>query len=63
MDKLFKVGEKAKLKSGGPIMTIKENKETYFTTKEFRGEVVCTWFDGSKLEAKLFNQELLDKVD
>ncbi|HET6226286.1 MAG TPA: DUF2158 domain-containing protein [Bacteroidia bacterium] len=62
MKALFTIGDKVQLKSGGPEMTVRQNRETYLAFKEFKGEVWCTWFNGKKLETKLFIQETLQKV-
>ena len=62
MDKLFNVGDLVRLKSGGPEMTVKENKEIYLAFKEFRGEFFCTCFDGTQSLTQLFAQDTLKKI-
>jgi len=37
----LKIGDVVKLKSGGPIMTVKNIEEN--------GEIYCQWFSGDKL--------------
>jgi len=47
----FKTGDQVQLKSGGPVMTVKEYDG---------GEVVCEWFDEhSKVESRSFHQDQL----
>jgi uncharacterized protein YodC (DUF2158 family) len=51
----FKVGDVARLKSGGPNMTV--NRLTA------PSGVSCVWFEGTKKEASTFNQSALEKAD
>jgi len=51
----FKIGDKVKLKSDGPVMTIGG-----YTHDE--DMVECDWFD-SKAQHKIFHQDQLEKVD
>jgi uncharacterized protein YodC (DUF2158 family) len=56
MEKPFAIGETVKLKSGSPVMTVKEyDGET--------GEVVCVWHDQKKNEfsEQCFPAALLSK--
>lgn len=51
----FKAGDCVELKSGGPLMTIKD-------VSKFRPPVVealCVWFDGKKKKEELFGLETL----
>lgn len=50
----FKKGDIVQLKSGGPKMTI-EDEKTY------RGDVTVVWFAGSKMESKDVDPETLQK--
>lgn len=52
----FEIGDVVQLKSGGPKMTVK------FSPPE-KGEVLCQWFGGSKLESGYFPKASLIKID
>lgn len=70
----LKIGDKVKLVSGGPIMTIHRiigmnielfnNKlDAKLTTEGFiSGDVICEWFNRNKLERKPFKTASLLKV-
>jgi uncharacterized protein YodC (DUF2158 family) len=49
----FKAGEKVRLKSGGPDMAVES-----VGTKE----VMCVWFEGTKLQRDTFVPETLELV-
>lgn len=49
----FKPGDLVRLKSGGPVMSVKTAKTG------FDGYVDCQWFSGKKLESGRFNTETL----
>ena len=63
----FKVGDTVKLKSGGPLMTVKVLKNTMYQdgkgniNEGFDGFIACNWFDSitSELKSELFRQEML----
>lgn len=48
----MKLGDKVKLKSGGPIMTIEMIKNNVV--------IICQWFDGPKVECGTFNIATLE---
>lgn len=48
----FKAGDTVKLKSGGPLMTIKQENHG--------GEFQCQWFEKTKLEQASFSAESLE---
>jgi uncharacterized protein YodC (DUF2158 family) len=55
----FKAGDVVQLKSGGPLMTIKE-------VGEFAGYnqgVRCVWFAGSKMQTGIFDSASLKAAD
>ena len=51
---IFAVGERVRLKTGGPLMLV---MEVFYDTKDQK--VLCAWFDGTKKEGELFPSELL----
>jgi uncharacterized protein YodC (DUF2158 family) len=52
----FKAGDTVRLKSGGPLMTVKENK--------VGGSVLCEWFnDKSEPHIKAFAETSLEADD
>jgi uncharacterized protein YodC (DUF2158 family) len=54
----FNVGDKVKLNSGGPIMTVTQ------TGEHEDGLVMCAWFNSSgKAQEQLFPPAALTKVD
>lgn len=61
----FKIGDKARLKTGGPIMMV-EDVEVLTRVEGRPIYVDCVWFDETKSNEALrdsFNQEILDKID
>lgn len=60
--KLFKSGDVVQLKSGGPEMTVKFNKNLPFATDETQ-EVICQWFKDDELKIESFYQTTLEKVE
>lgn len=54
----FKIGDKVKLKSGGPDMTINDKNPDEHDNIIF----LCQWFDGSKLNERWFPPESLEKI-
>jgi uncharacterized protein YodC (DUF2158 family) len=59
MAETFIVGEKARLRSGGPIMTVTKVGNAAMTEAP---TVWCSWFVGTKLESGTFPPEALEKV-
>lgn len=55
----YKVGDKVKLKSGGPVMTV---HETNVNITKYRGNLRCQWFAGKKLEEGYFPDESLEEA-
>ncbi len=52
----FNPGDQVQLKSGGPIMTVKEHRER----GRHQEGVHCQWFAGKKLESGIFVEESLE---
>jgi len=55
MSDSFKDGDVVQLKSGGPLMTIKEPHDP--------GTFICEWFEGAKKQQSVFKGTSLEKVD
>lgn len=55
----FEIGDKVRLKSGGPVMTAEKYAVPSYC-KEL--EVFCQWFEGSKLHVEHFHPEMLAKM-
>jgi len=53
--KNFVAGDLVKLKSGGPVMTVKE--------KLYDGDLRCQWFGGKKLESGDFPPDSLEVAE
>jgi uncharacterized protein YodC (DUF2158 family) len=53
----YAVGDKVKLKSGGPIMTVDS------PARSEGDSVHCQWFSGSKLQSGFFNPKTLEPAD
>ena len=53
MKKRFQRGDIVRLKSGGPQMTVREEK---------KGALVCDWFEGDKLRREAFYAEQLSEA-
>jgi uncharacterized protein YodC (DUF2158 family) len=53
MKKRFQRGDIVRLKSGGPQMTVREEK---------KGALVCDWFEGDKLRRESFFAEQLTEA-
>jgi len=64
MDKKFQKGDLVKLKSGGPVMTVKgyEIVGIYPTLTETSG-VICCYFDETTLKEGVFLQETLELME
>lgn len=56
----YKVGDKVKLKSGGPVMTVHQVSVTH--PPIYRGNLRCQWFAGKKLEEGYFPEDSLEEV-
>ena len=52
-------GDKVKLKSGGPVMTVHEVEVN--SPMLYRGNLRCQWFAGKKLEEGYFPEESLEE--
>ncbi len=55
----LKAGEIVRLKSGGPEMTIEEISRWHESSKD---QAKCTWFNGGKIESKIFELTSLEKI-
>lgn len=55
MARKFGIGDVARLKSGGPWMTVTKDRPE--AGSKF---VVMSWFDGSKLESEIFPKDALE---
>ncbi|MBJ9570644.1 YodC family protein [Citrobacter braakii] len=53
-------GDKVRLKSGGPVMTVHEVGVTF--PRQYAGNLRCQWFAGKKLEEGFFPDESLEDV-
>jgi uncharacterized protein YodC (DUF2158 family) len=59
MSEEFKAGDVVQLKSGGPVMTVKQlHKATPYV-----GQYQCQWFGGKKLESGFFFPYSLKQAD
>ncbi|AFM60230.1 MULTISPECIES: YodC family protein [Enterobacteriaceae] len=56
----YKVGDKVKLRSGGPVMTVQQISVPQPTM--YRGTNRCQWFAGKKLEEGYFPDDSLEEV-
>ena len=65
MEQKFKIGDVVVLKSGGPAMTITNDKTgTDFSKgKVWRGRYDCKWFDGDEMKQARFHQEAIELED
>lgn len=68
----FNIGDVVKLKSGGPDMTVQSivgvttsKMETFaYNNSGFtEGDIICKWFQGTKLESAIFKQQTLEKIE
>ena len=57
MDEEIKVGDLVHLKSGGPTMTV----DSVGREQVCAGNLVCAWFEGTKLTKEFFNPAALRK--
>ncbi|MDE9427451.1 YodC family protein [Xenorhabdus bovienii] len=61
----YKIGDKVKLNSGGPVMSIQlVHKHDRYSEKSggFAGKYTCQWFAGKKLDNGTFPEASLDPV-
>jgi len=56
----LKKGDEVRLKSGGPIMTVQGIGDYSFSTGIEDG-VQCIWFEGTKVQEKVFDRATLVK--
>lgn len=56
----FKVGDKVRLKSGGPDMTVKELDQLLAIDSD---DILCTWFAGLKIQSGSFPPDTLERVE
>ncbi|MFP1728014.1 YodC family protein [Lonsdalea quercina] len=56
----YKVGDKVKLKSGGPVMTVHAINVQHVA--QYNGNLRCQWFAGKKLEEGYFPDESLEEA-
>lgn len=59
MDEIKK-GDEVKLKSGGPVMTVRDVGDYSFGAGIEDG-VLCVWFEGAKPQEKVFDRATLVK--
>ncbi|EKN3948530.1 YodC family protein [Yersinia enterocolitica] len=56
----YKVGDKVKLRSGGPVMTVHQISVVHPAI--YRGNHRCQWFAGKKLEEGYFPDDSLEEI-
>lgn len=56
----YKIGDKVKLKSGGPIMTV--HNTSVSNPIQYRGNLRCQWFAGKKLEEGYFPEDSVEEA-
>ena len=63
-EQLFQLGDVVILKSGGPRMTINDDKLgfAFDGPRYFSGNYECIWFEGTKLISGKFTQNSLEKA-
>lgn len=54
----IKIGDEVRLKSGGPIMTVK-NIGDYLMSAGVEDGVMCVWFVGDTLKEEVFERQTL----
>jgi uncharacterized protein YodC (DUF2158 family) len=59
MDELKK-GDEVRLKSGGPVMTVR-TLGNYTMSAGISDGVLCVWFEGNKVQEKVFDRATLVK--
>lgn len=61
MQKLFKIGDTVKLKSGSTTMTISRDRigEDFELGYTFDGKYECSWFEDDELKFGTFDQDML----
>ena len=56
----YKIGDKVKLKSGGPVMTVHQTSVEH--PPRYQGNYRCQWFAGKKLEEGYFPENSLEEA-
>ena len=60
----FEMGDLVCIKSGGPTMTIAEVKHPTPTLDDDGAQRYrCEWFAGAKIQAAIFDEEVLEPAD
>lgn len=61
MNQIYKIGDIVTLKSGGPRMTISNDKTGIGNqgSKFWNGRYYCQWFENDKIQTGIFIQEVL----
>lgn len=58
----MKKGDKVRLKSGGPVMTVKQYPYKLIDGTLVESKALCEWFDNDDLHNSTFEIEVLDMI-